>query len=76
MKTRTMVGLLLCLIGVSVSALGGGIAGLLLMASLHSGHKGPHITDGQAVGAFVVGALLGGGLATLLLVWMRRRRRP
>ena len=46
------------------------------MASLHPGHKGPHITDGQAVGAFLVGALLGGGLAAILLIWMRKRRKP
>jgi hypothetical protein len=74
MKSWTVVGLLLSFIGVIVSAIGGGIAGLLLVAMVNPGVKGPHITDKQAVSAFVVGAVLGGGLAALLMAWIRKRR--
>ena len=74
MKSWTVVGLLLSFTGVIVSAIAGGIAGLLLMAMLNPGVKGPHITDKQAVSAFVVGAVLGGGLAALLVAWIRKRR--
>ena len=74
MKPWTVVGLLLSFIGIIVSAIGGGIAGLLLIAMLNPGVKGPHITDKQAVSAFVVGAVLGGGLAVLLVAWIRKRR--
>ena len=69
-----MVGLLLSFIGIIVSAIGGGIAGLLLIAMLNPGVKGPHITDKQAVSAFAVGAVLGGGLAAMLVTWIRKRR--
>lgn len=74
MKPWTVVGLLVSFIGIIISAIGGGIAGLLLIAMLNPGVKGPHITDKQAVGAFVVGAVLGGGLAALLVAWIRKRR--
>lgn len=74
MKPWTVVGLLLSFAGIIVSAIGGGIAGLLLIAMLNPGVKGPHITDKQAVSAFVVGAVLGGGLAALLMAWIRKRR--
>jgi hypothetical protein len=74
MKPWTVVGLLLSFVGIIVSAIGGGIAGLLLIAMLNPGVKGPHITDKQAVSAFVAGAVLGGGLAALLVAWIRKRR--
>jgi len=74
MKPWMVVGMLLSFIGVIVSAVVGGIAGLLLIAMLNPGVKGPHITDEQAVSAFVVSAVLGGGLAALLVAWIRKRR--
>jgi hypothetical protein len=74
MKPWTVVGLLLSFTGIIVSAIGGGIAGLLLIAMLNPGVKGPHITDKQAVSAFVVGAVGAGGLAALLVAWIRKRR--
>ena len=74
MKPWTVVGLLLSFAGIIVSAIGGGIAGLLLIAMLNPGVKGPHITDKQAVSALVVGAVLGGGLSALLVAWIRKRR--
>jgi hypothetical protein len=73
MKRWTVGGLLLALAGIIVCATGGGIAGLLLIAALNPGVKGPHITDNQAVTAVVIGGLLGGGLAALLVGWIRRR---
>jgi len=74
MKPWTVAALLLSFIAIIVSAIGGGIAGLLLIAMLNPGVKGPHLTDKQAVSAFVVGAALGGGLAALLVAWIRKRR--
>ena len=75
MRPSTVVWLLLSIVGISVSAFSGGVGGVLFIAMLHPGVKGPHITDNQMVGAFIVGGLLGGGLASLLVVWMRKRRR-
>jgi hypothetical protein len=37
----------------------GAIASLLILASMHPGVKGPHITDHQAIGALIAGAALG-----------------
>ena len=74
MKRWTVGGLLLAFVGICVAAISGGVAGVLLLAMLNPGVKGPHITDQQAAGAFVVGVLLGGGLAFLLVAWIRKRR--
>ena len=74
MRPWKVGGLLLSFAGICVSAIGGGVAGVLFIAMLNPGVKGPHITDHQAVGAFIVGGLLGGGLAALLVAWMRKRR--
>jgi hypothetical protein len=75
MKIRTVVGLLLSIAGVGLSAIGGGILSFLIIVMLHPGPKGPHVTDAQAVRAFVLGALLGGGLGALLVTWIRKRRK-
>ena len=74
MKRWTVGGLLLTLAGLIVCATGGAVVSLLLIAALNPGVKGPHITDNQAVTAVVIGGLLGGGLAALLVASIRRRR--
>jgi hypothetical protein len=75
MRFKRGIRLLLSVAGIGFSAAGGGIAGLLIMAMLHPGPKGPNITDDQAIGALVLGAFVGGGLASFLVVWIAKTRR-
>jgi hypothetical protein len=73
MTPRKVCGLGLSIIGIVLAAFGGGVAGVLLIAAMHPGVKGPHVRDNQMVGAFILGALIAGAVvAGLLIFWFRR----
>lgn len=73
MRLSKVVGRLLAILFVFAAAFGGAIGGLLLIAAMNPGVKGPHITDRQAVTAAAVGALVAAGLAVALSVGSSRR---
>jgi hypothetical protein len=74
MRKRTII---LLVLGAVLAALGGGIAGVVLVAMANPGVKGPLVSNDALVVGFATGAVVGGGLVVgIFRLRTRPRRTP